>query len=279
MTYRFGAHLSSYGSYEVLFEKLRKIGGNCLQLFAANPRMWKPAEISKENAEHFRALKKKWDVDPIYFHASYLVNLADKGATGNRSQGILIRELKIAEQMGIKGTILHTGSFKTADPDYPFLIKRIKALLEKTPKDTLFIIENSGNRKIGLKLEEIGKILELVNNERVRVCLDTCHLHSAGYNLRTEETFDMFLKEVEKTIGWDRVEVWHINDSRDPFGSFRDRHENLGEGSVGKSVFTFLLNNKKTNLLPFILEVPGFDGEGPDKKNLDILKSFVNAKK
>ncbi|TSC57424.1 MAG: deoxyribonuclease IV, partial [Parcubacteria group bacterium Greene0416_79] len=189
----------------------------------------------------------------------------------------------------------HLGSFKGSEGakkkrQYTLLIKRIQTILASSPKETAFIIENAGTRKIGRMLEEIAEIVEDVGDlpahvrlartgasPRVRVCLDTCHLHAAGYDLRGREKLDAFLKKFDKKIGLERLECFHANDSRDPFGSLRDRHENIGEGAVGKEVFASLLNHQKTKRAPFIIETPGFDDMGPDKKNLDILRSFVRV--
>ena len=127
-------------------------------------------------------------------------------------------------------------------------------------------------------MTEIAKIINQVNNARVRVCLDTCHLHSAGYDLTSLKKLDDFLLEFDKLIGLNKLELIHLNDSRDPFNSGRDRHENIGRGTMGIATFKLLLNHPKTKNSPFIIETPGFDNKGPDKKNLDILKSLLNSK-
>jgi deoxyribonuclease-4 len=147
--------------------------------------------------------------------------------------------------------------------------------LEKTPAETFFIIENAGNRKIGKTVEEIGYLLKLVKSDRVRVCLDTCHLYSAGYDLSGPDKLDAFLRKFDREVGMNRVELFHLNDSKDPFGSFRDRHENIGQGTLGLAAFRSIVNHPELRNLPFIIETPGFDNQGPDKKNLDILESLV----
>lgn len=238
------------------------------------------AKVTDEDAAGFVAKKKELGVDPVYFHASYLINLADGGSGGHMSKQSLVAEMKVAEKIGARGSIIHLGSFKLKDGEepapesYATLIKNIKAVLKEAPKNILFIIENAGTRKIGRTLEEIGRIIKDVGDKRVCVCLDTCHLHAAGYDLRTEEKFDEFLKTFDKLIGLKKLELFHLNDSRDPFGSLRDRHENTGEGAVGKKVFEMLLNDPRTKNLPFISEAPGFDGNGPDRKNLEIIKKL-----
>lgn len=274
-TIRIGAHLSSAEGFSALFAHANEIGANTLQLFSTSPRIWKPSELKEEDVRIFRELSEKLDIDPIYFHASYLINLASEEATGERSKTTLINELHKATLLGVRGSIVHTGSFKGGKEDYWVVVGRIQEILDSTPEETLLILENSGNRKIGLKLEELGEIIKEVGSSRVRVCLDTCHLHAAGYDIQTKEKLDEFMKHFDTIIGLNRLEVWHINDSRDSFGSFRDRHENIGEGFINKNVFRLLVNNPQTQNIPFIIETPGFDRSGPDKKNLDILKSFI----
>ena len=147
--------------------------------------------------------------------------------------------------------------------------------MEKTPKETFFIIENAGNKKIGQTLEEIAKIFKDVDSPRLRLCLDTCHLFSNGYKFDKKQELDNFLEKLEKLNLLNKLELWHLNDSRDPLNSGRDRHENIGQGTIGTNEFKTLLNHQKTKNYPFIIETPGFNDEGPDKKNLDILKSLL----
>jgi len=140
----------------------------------------------------------------------------------------------------------------------------------------LFIIENAGNRKIGQTLEEIAQIVKDVNNSRVRICFDTCHLFSNGYKFDNNNELDLFLAKLVKLEINNILELWHVNDSRDEFNSGHDRHGNISQGMIGLDEFRTLLNHPKTKSYPFIIETPGFDNNGPDKKNLDILKSMID---
>lgn len=279
---KIGAHVSSAGGYGEALKRILAIGGNCLQIFSASPRSFTPAKLSGEEAAVFLAERKSRDkVEPIYFHVSYLINLADSGRIGKLSKMLLTAELKVAEKIKAKGSIVHLGSFKLkesetpSDASFQILINNIKEVLSDTPVSTLFILENAGTRKIGRTLEEIGKIIGAVGDKRLKVCLDTCHLHAAGYDLGSLSKLEKFLRDFDELVGLSRLEAIHANDSKDPFGSLRDRHENIGAGSVGREVFKLLLNHPKTRGLPFICETPGFDGLGPDKKNLDILKALA----
>lgn len=277
MAIKLGAHVSAAGGFPKALERLHAIGGQALQIFSSSPRSWNTVKTDGAAVRQFVSLKKELNLGPVYFHASYLVNLADDSRVGASSVKSLTAELNLASAMEVKGSIVHLGSFKNENNEvkYPVLIANIGKVLEETPANTLFIIENAGNRKIGQSLDEIGRIIRDLGNPRVRVCLDTCHLHSAGYDLGTPPKLDAFLKEFDAKIGLHLLEVWHANDSRDPFASFHDRHENIGQGTLGLEPFRLLLNHPRMQGLPFIIETPGFDGRGPDLKNLDILRKLL----
>ncbi len=282
---KLGAHVTISKGYSQALERVHTMGGNALQIFSASPRLWSFPEPDEKSVTSFMEAQKRLGVHPIYFHASYLINMANTGRGGQLSRNLLVHELKLAARMGVRGTIVHLGSFKKdpdltpllgdSSPDYQIVADAISEVLEKTPEDTYFIAENAGNRKIGKDLSELATVIKLVNSKRLRVCLDTCHLYSAGYDLSTEHKLDEFLTLFEKLIGLEKLEVIHANDSRDPFNSGRDRHENLGEGTLTLEPFRLLLNHPKTKNIPYIIETPGFDNEGPDKANLDILKKLI----
>ncbi len=290
MSYKIGAHLSTSGGYTTALKSITEKGGNCLQVFSSSPRTWSNSTLSQKDIDDFVALKNDLNIDPIYFHACYLINCADSQEVGQKSIQSLIFELQLAHKMQVRGSIVHTGSFKENGSSgdnyldmrgsalYTCLIANIQTILKETPNDTYLFLENAGNRKIGRTIDQLANIIEDVKDERVKVCLDTCHLHAAGYDLNTQENFETFLDRFEKEIGLSKLELVHMNDSRDPLGSLRDRHDNIGEGYVGIDVFKNFLNNPRTKHLSFIIETPGFDDKGPDKQNLDILKGFIDEK-
>lgn len=281
---KIGAHLSIAGGYHKALERVESIGGTCLQIFSASPRGWNRATIDADSKRLFLETKKRLNIHDVFFHASYLINLADEGRVGEESKKSLIAELNVASQLGVVGSIVHIGSFKenlpavwdvSQDKKYSFLINNINEVLTHTPQDTFLIIENAGNKKIGQNIDEIASIIRDIDNERLNVCLDTCHLFSAGYELSSKKKMDVFFDEFDKKIGLKKLIVFHVNDSKDPFNSGRDRHENIGQGTLSMEPFKLLMKDERTRNLPFIIETPGFDGKGPDKKNIDILKSLV----
>ena len=286
MNLKLGAHMSISGGLHQSLDRIKAIGGNCLQIFSSSPRGWAQTKVTDADKKLFINKKKQLQIDPVYFHASYLVNLADDERIGQASKNSLITEMNLASQLGIQGSIIHLGSYKNHDLNmfddvstnkkFGIFINNILEILTKTPKDRYFIIESAGNRKIGQNIDEIATIIKVLNDERVKVCLDTCHLFSAGYSLQSEKELDSFLSDFDKKIGLNKLDLWHLNDSRDAFNAMRDRHENIGAGTIGLNTFKLLLNYPKTKDMPFIIETPGFDKKGPDKKNLDILKSLIN---
>lgn len=285
---KLGAHQSIAGGYHNALISVNKIGGNCLQIFSSSPKAWNFAKTTEENITKFSAIKTKLKIDPIYFHASYLINLALNNRIGQLSKQLLINELKLASKLAIKGTIIHLGSYKKEINQYTLELQNkgfsrydeitvnILDILKKTPPDTLFIIENAGNKKIGQKLDEIAVIVKQVNNQRVKVCLDTCHLYSAGYDLSTPEKLNQFLEAFDSLIGIEKLELFHFNDSKDPFNSGHDKHENISKGTIPIEEFKLIMTHPQLKHLPFIIETPGFDKKGPDKKNLDILKGLLD---
>lgn len=270
-----GAHVSIAKGFAGAAVHTRAIGAAAIQMFSSSPHQWGRSREDETDIAAFVKLADMRGVVPRYFHASYLLNLADEGRVGKISATTLAREMILAPKLGVRGSVVHVGSWKGAPPDWDRLAGVVRDILKQTPEETFFIMENSGTRKIGVALEDIAALAKRVKNPRFKVCLDTCHLFTAGYDIRTREKLDRFLDLFDAKVGMERLELWHVNDSRDPFSSFRDRHENIGEGTIGLEPFRALLNHPKAKKLPFILETPGFDGEGPDKKNVEILKRLA----
>lgn len=274
-----GAHQSAAGGYAKALERAADIGATSLQLFSSSPRSWAGANLSQEEVDAFKEKKTELEIDPVVFHAPYLINLADRGPTGEKSITALIEELNVAARCGIIGSVIHIGSWKT-DTEQPedeehfqHLTESIKTVLAETDDAADFLIENMGTRKIGKTLKEIAHIIEACGGDsRLKVCLDTCHLHAAGFDLA--EGYDDFFAEFDEIVGLERLRVIHVNDSRDALGSLRDRHANIGEGELSEEVFANITTKSSTKNLPLILETPGFAGDGPDAENVARLRSF-----
>lgn len=279
---RIGAHVSINNGLLGALKKATDMGANCIQIFSSPPQSFVPPRIALRECVAFRKEAKKRDIQPIFIHAAYLINLASvQDRLRKLSITSLIDDLKLAEKIGAKGSIVHTGSHKGKGfaAVLSFVVSSIQQILAESPETTKLYLEiTSGSKgKIGSTFEELQRMLAIVRNPRLGVCLDTAHLFAGGYAFDTGERIAELAKKIETSVGWQVVECLHANDSKVPFGSGLDRHENIGEGYIGKEPFTLLLHHPKFSQLPFIDETPGFDDKGPDKRNLDILKSLKSG--
>lgn len=279
-----GAHLSTSGGLFKAVISTVEMGGNAVQIFSSSPRMWLASPPKEEVVEQFRVLKAKHEVKPVFIHAKYLVNLAsDNPDLVEKSRKSLSFDFEVGKMIGASGVIVHLGSHQGRGFEAVFdqVTQEIKTILDVSESDCMFLIENAAQKKgkIGYRLEEISKLLQAVSSGRVGWCLDSCHAYNAGYFLgKTAGNpllgFDI-VDEIEKYGLVGSLKCLHLNDSRDEFDSGRDRHANLGEGMMGRDELMEYVNHPKLNHLPVIIETPGFEGKGPDKKNLDILKSWI----
>lgn len=277
---RIGGHVSSAGGLQNAVANTLSIGGNAIQIFAGSPRMWARSLYPTAATEAFRQLVREHDLNPVYIHALYLTNLAsDSPELLAKSQKALATDLTNSAAIGSAGVVLHIGSHQGRgwDAVRSQVITAIRDTLRETPERSKLLLENSAGQqgKIG-SLPELSDILHTLSEIRLKVCLDTAHAFEAGYNLTTKDGLEMWIKEIESTIGLDKVELLHLNDSKTPLGSGRDMHQNIGDGFIGNSGLKALINHPKLKHLPLILEVPGLDGGGPDQANLDRVKQLLS---
>ncbi len=276
---RIGAHVSSAGGPAGVFARAAEIGAEAVQLFISAPQQWRPPAISDDQVAAFQAARQAADV-PVFFHGVYLVNLAsDDGALLGRSVGSLKQYLKWGDTLGTVGTIFHVGSHKGAgfETVLPQVCAKIGEVLEYAAGEQLLIIENNAGQGggVGITFAEIGAIIRGAGGHpRLRVCLDTCHAYAMGYDLATPEGCALAMEEFEREIGFDRLVAVHANDSKTPLGGMRDRHENIGDGHIGYDGFRAIMRHPAFRDVPFLLEVPGIEGGGPDAENLNRLKAI-----
>lgn len=274
---RLGAHVG--GGLTSAIENTIVIGGNCLQIFAGSPRMWARSLWQEDVAKKFAELAIKNDLNPVYIHALYLTNLAsDNSELVEKSIAALVMDMKNSAAINGAGVVLHIGSHQGRGwaNSRALVIKSIEEVLSKTPDNSFLLLENSAgqNGKIG-SLVELSDILNAIDSPRLKVCLDTAHAFEAGYNFTTIQGLDIWLKEIGNTISFEKIELLHLNDSKTPLGSGRDNHQNIGDGYIGSDGLKRLINHPKLAKLPLILEVPGLEGMGPDKENIDRVKSLL----
>ncbi|MBI4200980.1 MAG: deoxyribonuclease IV [Chloroflexi bacterium] len=274
---RIGAHVSTAGGLDKAVDRAAELGAETLQCFCSSPQGWAFKPIPEEQAAAFRHKAQAAGVRPAFLHGVYLVNLGTPNQD-NLRKGIdsLTNYMRVASAIGAAGVIFHGGSHKGAGYDGIFLqtVNALKEVLAGSPQEVWLIIENSagmGNH-IGSRFQEIGRIMDAVADSRVKVCLDTQHTFAAGYELTSPEGLEKTIAEFEHEIGLANLVAVHANDSKVPFGSGVDRHENLGRGHIGEEGFLTIMRHPAFHDVPFLLEVPGFDNKGPDKQNMETLR-------
>lgn len=270
--------MSAAGGLHYAISNAKKIGAECMQIFGASPRAYEVKPPAAEEVKRYKEELKQSGIEPVFLHAAYLVNLASPNDYV-RAQSIknLAGHLRIAETIGAQGLIFHIGSGKDSSREQAIqkTAAGMKEVLRNVPGKARLIMENTagGGNSIGDTAEEIGAVLKKVKSGRVKVCIDTAHAFEAGmideYALPKVKKF---LDELDKHIGFNNIVAFHLNDSKTLAGSHHDRHENIGQGHIGIEGFKNLARDKRMKTMPWILEVPGFADEGPDKKNVEILQ-------
>ncbi len=278
---RIGGHVSASGGIINTIERTLAIGGNCFQMFAGSPRMWRRRLYSQAEADAFRQAATKHNIHPAVIHALYLTNLAsDKEELREKSKTALITDMTNAAAIGAAGVVLHIGSHQGRgfDTVKDLVVEEIKQVLAQTPPESVLMLENIAGQKgkIG-SLQELSFFLEKLNSPRIKICIDTAHAFEAGHAIHTSMGLDLFVQQLEKYLGIENILILHLNDSKTKLGSGHDVHANIGEGFIGKTGIKNIINHPKLKHLPLILEVPGFDGHGPDKQNIDIVKSLLES--
>ncbi|MEX0896428.1 MAG: deoxyribonuclease IV [Patescibacteria group bacterium] len=287
---KIGAHVSAAGGHHKALERASEIGCNCVQLFSGSPRVWKRPDIASIDTEKLSSNKRSLLVEPIFIHSLYLINLAsNKPESVQKSVEALTDELQFDALIEGAGVVVHVGSHQGRgfEAVAPQLIESIGEILKQSPATSHFIIENAASRngKIGGDLSEIAYLLTAlekqggyVSSGRLGWCVDTCHAHAAGYNLiaGADEKLGIDLSgTITKLKLWDSLRCIHVNDSKDGLGSYRDRHQNLGEGQIPSEGFQSFLQRTEVASIPLITETPGFDGNGPDAENITRLRAFL----
>ncbi|MGH2458956.1 MAG: deoxyribonuclease IV [Chloroflexota bacterium] len=278
---RFGGHVSISGGLERAIERGKEITADCLQIFVAAPQRWLKAHHSDEAVEKFLAAQRESGLGPILLHAPYLINL---GTTDEelrkKSIDSVIDQLSWANRLNAMGVVFHVGSSGTGghEAGMTFAVEGLKAILDQAPGPAPLLLETTagGTNSIGGRFEHLGELIQRAGAPpRLQVCLDTCHVFAAGYPLLSRDELDQTIGELDRAVGLDRLTALHLNDSRDKFGSHRDRHANVGEGEIGLAGFRAVVNHSALKALPGFLEVPGFEDKGPDAENLRRLRELV----
>ncbi len=285
---RFGAHMSIAGGFANAFEAGVSAGCDCLQIFVKNQRQWKAAPITNEQIAEYREARERTGLFPVVAHATYLLNLASPDAAlRKKSARALVEELNRCETLGVRLLVLHPGSHMGEGLDAG--IKRIITSLDSIHRSTrglasqVLLETTAGQGKsIGHEIKHLGRIIAgVTEHERLAVCLDTCHLFAAGYNLADPAEYSRTVAELKQHVGLDRIRCIHVNDSKGACGSRLDRHQHIGEGRLGRKGFANLVNDPRLAHAPKILETPkGEDDRGRDfdRINLGRLRRLIKKR-
>lgn len=276
---KIGAHVSTAGGIDKAIDRAQEIRAETIQIFGSSPQGWAYKPHPPERVQAFRQKAEAAGIGPVFLHGVYLVNLATNNPT-NLEKGIdsLIFYLKLAEEIGAQGAIFHVGSHKGTGFELllPQVVSAMRQVLEATPPQSKLIIENNAGsgQNIGATFQEIGRMITEVGSPRVKVCLDTAHCFASGYDITTRAGLEATMEEFDQEVGLERLVAVHANDSKVPFNSGVDRHENIGHGHIGLEGFQTVMSHPAFRDVPFLLEVPGFDNKGPDRENVELLLSL-----
>ena len=281
-----GSHLSIGKGLTVAVDEAERLGSNALQIFSHNASAWRMKPITPEAATAFRRRVEDSALKFGVIHTMYLLNLAtpDDGLY-ERSIDALEHEIGRAGRLGMHSLVTHLGAHKGSGISAGIarvataLNRAIQSMSFRDAVEVRLLLENTAGAgsTVGGTFEELAGILDrLSDGRRVGVCLDTCHAFAAGYDLRTNEAVDETVSAFDQTIGLGRLEMIHLNDSRFPRGSRRDRHEHIGRGEIGREGIAAIVNHHALRRLPFVLETPKeIDGQdGADEVNLGIVRGL-----
>lgn len=282
MPRRIGVHLGTAGGCHTAVTRAVAAGANTFQIFSSSPRQWLAGPVKPEDAEKMKALRTAHDVGPVSIHASYLINLCSQTESVRTNSTQAFRgEVERAVALGAEFLVLHPGSWKglTRPEGLRLAVESIDRALDGLSLDVAaftLLIENTAGAEFSLggRLEQVAEMVDRLRKcAPVGVCLDTCHLHVAGYDITTPTAYEETMRQVGESIGFEAVKVWHCNDAKAAMGSKLDRHEHIGEGTIGSAAFARLLKDQRFAGAAFIAETP-VDQPGDEARNVSVLRAL-----
>ncbi|MCL4457021.1 MAG: deoxyribonuclease IV [Nitrospirae bacterium] len=276
---RLGVHTSIAGGVHLSIERAKELECNTVQIFSHNPRQWLVREIPTDSILQFKELRKSYDINPVFIHTSYLINLAasDNGIL-ERSIELLIQEMDIADLLNADYVILHTGSASQDSEEVgrKRAIEALKRVARKKEWRSKLLLENTAGERgdISSHIKDIAEIIDKTGSPLIGgVVIDTCHAFAAGYDITSENGMEELADEIRRYLGIESVKLIHLNDSKKGHGSHVDRHEHIGEGCIGKRGLKKFINHPAFKTVPLILETPK-KSEEDDPRNLKIVRGL-----
>jgi len=276
-----GAHESVAGGIHLAFDRIKEAGGDALQIFTRNQRQWNPAPLTEEERKLFADAWQESVNMPVASHASYLVNLASgKPDLVKKSIAAFADELKRSELLNIPFVVMHPGSHggDGVDTGINRFIQNLDLALELADNQVMVLLETTAGQGTGLgsRFEEIAAIIEGSKyQEKLGVCVDTCHIFAAGYDIRSPESYQETMTEFDRLVGIERIKFFHLNDSKKGLKCRVDRHEHIGKGEIGLEGFRNLLNDPRFANHPMTLETPKGKDLQEDRDNLATLRGLL----
>lgn len=279
---RLGAHMSIAGGLAKAFERGAKVGCETIQIFTKNSNQWHAKTLSEEEKKLFLDEKEKTKIDPVFSHASYLINIGSPDPNlYEKSKEALIDELNRAQILKLSFVVLHPGAAINSDPRSA--LERIAAAIhdvfEKTKEFKVkLLLENTAGQGscVGHQFEDLSAIIEMVpEKKRIGVCFDTCHAFQAGYDMRSDSGYQKTFEEFDRTVGLSKLFAFHLNDSKKGLGGRLDRHHHIGKGELGIRPFQLLMNDRRFENIPMVLETPKGEECLEDQQALKLLRSFT----
>jgi deoxyribonuclease IV len=272
-----GAHCG--GSVKKAVDRGVEIGADAIQLFVQSPRAWRFPRHDAADLERFRERRAEAGIGGVVVHALYLINLASPNEDFYEKSVITLQQtVATACAIGAEGVVVHVGSHQGAGFDAALerIVPALTSCLELCDGETWLLLENTAGAgdTIGRSVDELATIIErLDRHPSLGICLDSCHLYASGYDVTDRDALERLIVEVDRSIGLPRLRALHVNDSKTPLGSNRDRHDNIGEGLIGEKLGVFL-GHPTLQGLPALLETPGPDGHGPDANEVRKLREL-----
>ena len=272
-----GAHVSTGGGLVRAVERAEDLRCESIQIFNQSPRMWRPTRYSDDDFAAFREAKAASKVEVVAIHAIYLINPATKDREMRRkSLDSLTHALRVGDGIGAMGVVVHPGALKddTRTNARKRAVKLIKEALAETEGCPIFYENTAGSPQLlGRDFDETAELIDKTGGpKRLGLCIDSCHLWATGYDVGTPEGMKDLVDEIDAKVGLDQLKLLHVNDSRDPRGSNRDRHAPIPDGEIGRSGMRAFLGEPRLQGLPAVLEGPGVDGKAPVRKDIQIVR-------
>ncbi|MCX5714426.1 MAG: deoxyribonuclease IV [Candidatus Omnitrophica bacterium] len=275
-----GVHISGLPKLYKAFERAEELGCNTLQVFSRNPQQWRNKNLAPEDMEEFRREKASSNINLVFVHIPYLINLASPNPRlFKASIEAYVEDIKEAHALKVDYIVTHMGSHKetTEVGGLKRLARALNRIIERTKETNVgILLENTAGSGswLGYKFGHHKKVLGRLNDpRRVGLCLDTAHAYSAGFDLATKEGLERLLGDIDKAVGLSILKLVHLNDSRAELGSHRDVHEHIGKGHIGLEGIARIINHPGLRDLPFILETPKKE-DGDDARNLKTVRKL-----